>query len=68
MIFKLTCKQASRLLSEAEDRRLGTPERLKLRLHVGFCDACTHFSKQLAFLRAALRAYPGPDDAGEVKK
>lgn len=63
MAFRLTCKEASRLISEGMDRRLSLPERIKLRLHVGICDACTRFTSQVAFLRRALKAYPGPDDS-----
>ena len=62
MIFRLSCKEASRLISEGMDRRLSVPERIGLRLHVGICDACTRFTSQVAFLRRALKAYPGRDD------
>lgn len=62
MVFRLTCKEASRLISDGMDRRLSVPERIKLRLHVSICDACTRFTSQVAFLRRALTAFPGPDD------
>jgi hypothetical protein len=29
---------------------------------VGICDACTRFTSQVAFLRRALKVFPGPDD------
>ena len=61
MIFRLSCKEATRLISEGLDRRLPVPERIKLRLHVGICDACTRFTSQVAFLRRAMEAFPGPD-------
>jgi len=51
----VSCKEASRLLSQAEDRRLALPERWKLRLHLYACSACTRFARQLAFMRKALR-------------
>lgn len=63
MALRLSCKEASRLISEGMDRRLSVPERIRLRLHVGICDACTKFSSQVAFLRRALKAYPGPDES-----
>jgi hypothetical protein len=44
------------------DRRLSVPERIRLRLHVSICDACTRFTSQVAFLRRALKAFPGGDD------
>ena len=62
MTFRLTCKEASKLISDGMDRRLSIPERIKLRLHVRICDACTRFTSQVAFLRRALKAFPGPDD------
>ena len=63
MEIKLNCKDTSRLLSQAQDARLPLWERARLRLHLSVCDACTQFSRQLEFLRAAMRAYPGPDMA-----
>jgi hypothetical protein len=53
----LSCKEASRLLSQAQDRRLAWTERVKLRLHLGVCSACTRFARQLALVRAALERY-----------
>jgi hypothetical protein len=44
------------------DRRLSIAERVALRLHVGICDACTHFAAQVQFLRRALKIFPGPDE------
>lgn len=62
MIFRLSCKEASKLISDGMDRRLSVAERITLRLHVGICDACTRFTSQVQFLRRALKAFPGPDD------
>jgi hypothetical protein len=61
-LISLTCKESSRLQSQALDRNLRLGERLRLRLHMGVCDACTKVGKQMDFLRRALRSYPGPDD------
>jgi len=60
--IRLSCKEASRLISEGMDRRLSFPERIALRLHVSVCDACSRFTRQLAFLRRALDVLPGPDE------
>ena len=54
----LTCKEASRLVSQGLDRRLGPWDRLRLRLHLAICDACTAFAKQMALLRRALQRLP----------
>ena len=53
----LSCKEATRLLSQGEDRRLAYVERIKLRLHLAVCTACTRFSRQLALMRRALVRY-----------
>ena len=56
----LSCKEASRLLSQGLDRRLGFAERLALRLHLLICDGCTNFSKQVAFIRKAMARLADP--------
>jgi len=40
-----------------QDGSVPLGRQLSVRLHLLFCDACTHFSAQLAFLRAAMRRY-----------
>jgi putative zinc finger protein len=60
--FRLTCKEASKLISEGMDRRLSVAERFTLRLHLRICDACTRFTSQVEFLRRALKVFPGPDE------
>ncbi|HYE35686.1 zf-HC2 domain-containing protein [Methylocaldum sp.] len=49
----LTCKEASRLLSQSMDQPLPHLKRLELRVHVWLCSACSNFEKQLLFLRRA---------------
>lgn len=53
----LTCKQASLLMSQEQDRRLSLRERIGLRLHVMICDACSNYRRQVAFLRQACRRF-----------
>ena len=54
---KLTCKEASRLISQSMDQKLTLAQRATLRLHLSTCDACTRFGAQLNSLRAAMRKY-----------
>ena len=56
--MKLTCKDASRLVSQGLDRRLGPWDLLRLRLHLAICDACSAFTKQMRFLRDAIQRLP----------
>jgi Putative zinc-finger len=51
----LTCKEATRLVSQGLDRSLAFRERLALRLHLLICDGCTNFRKQVVLLREAMR-------------
>jgi hypothetical protein len=46
----LTCKDASRLMSQSFDRRLGWMERAGLRFHLLICKSCQVAYRQLDFL------------------
>ena len=52
--MKLSCKEASRLLSQSMDRELSLGELARLRLHLTLCDACRNFDRQLKQLRQAV--------------
>ncbi len=51
----LSCKEATRLMSAAQERKLGVGERLQLELHLVICKGCANYRKQMDFLRAACR-------------
>jgi hypothetical protein len=53
----LNCKEASRLLSQAQETELPVGTRMKLWLHLLACDACTHFASQLRVLREAMNRF-----------
>jgi hypothetical protein len=53
----LSCKESTRLLSQAQDRQLSLPERLQLEIHLALCKGCRNYKGQLNFLRAACRRY-----------
>ncbi|MBX9904567.1 MAG: zf-HC2 domain-containing protein [Burkholderiales bacterium] len=55
------CKHTSELLSQAQDRSLTLPEKLRLELHLLICERCRNFNRQLEFMRAALRRYRDRD-------
>jgi len=56
-MLRLSCKEASRLLSQAQERKLTLAQRATLRLHLSICEACTRFGAQLHTLRVAMRKY-----------
>ena len=53
----IRCKDASRLISQMQDQSLTPRKRWLVRLHLLFCDACSHFQRQLAILREAMVRY-----------
>ena len=61
----LTCKQATHLLSERQDRKLGFGSRLALRLHLLICRGCRVVAGQIDFLRRAMhRRSTGSEPGG----
>ena len=62
----MTCKVATRLLSEAQDRKLVLPEKLQLEIHLAMCTGCRNYRRQMSFLREACRQLgQKKDDTGE---
>lgn len=53
----ISCKDASRLLSQLQDGPVSWIDRVKLRLHLIACEACRSFERQLGVLREAMRRY-----------
>jgi putative zinc finger protein len=51
----LSCKEATKLVSQGMDRRLPFGRRVQLRVHLAICDGCTNFKSQVEFLRRAVK-------------
>ena len=51
----LSCKGASQLISQSNDRRLTRRERLALRFHLLICVVCKRFSRQLDMISSAVK-------------
>jgi len=60
-MLRISCQQASRLLSQNQDEPLPFGKRLRLRLHLKYCDACSRVSRQLETLRLALQKWRDED-------
>ena len=54
-MLRISCQHASRLLSQQQDEPLPFGKRLRLRLHLLYCDACSNVSRQFTALRLAMR-------------
>ena len=66
MRVMIPCDEATRLLSEAQDRTLPTGERTVLRVHTWMCSKCRMFGEQLGFIRLAARGFAQRADDGRV--
>jgi hypothetical protein len=51
----LTCKEASHLVSQNQDRPLSFNERMGLRIHLWMCVNCRRFERQIGLVRRLLR-------------
>ncbi|MHC4414294.1 MAG: zf-HC2 domain-containing protein [Planctomycetota bacterium] len=54
-LLTLKCREATALVSAAEDGSLGRVDRWALRLHLLICAPCRRYRRQLVRLRRAVR-------------
>ncbi len=64
----MNCQQATRLISESQERPLSLPEKMTLKMHVLMCSGCKNFSLQVPFLSKAMKAYAKGFDEGRDEK
>ncbi len=64
----LNCKQATRLVSESQERKLSVSEKITLKFHLLICSGCKNFSQQIPFLSQAMRAFAKWDGDESTKK
>lgn len=55
----LSCKDATRIMSEKLDRQLSTAEKLSLGFHLTLCKGCRNYDKQMAIIHQACRQVSG---------
>jgi hypothetical protein len=60
----MSCKETTRLVSQGLDRELAFGERVALRVHFTICLGCRRASRQMHFLRRAVRALSAPRQQG----
>ncbi|WP_413231444.1 zf-HC2 domain-containing protein [Microbulbifer variabilis] len=60
-----SCREATRLMSESQERNLYFSEQAGLKLHLAMCAPCRNFGKQLRILRRISKSYAegGPEKA-----
>lgn len=53
----LSCREATRLFSESQERPLSLREKMTLRIHTAMCDGCRHCKQHMDTLRKAAKAF-----------
>ena len=64
-----TCRDATRLQSEAMERELSSAQKFGLKIHLMLCRWCRRYGFQLRFMRDAIRREPArlvEQSAGEL--
>ncbi len=65
----MNCQQATRLLSDAQERELSLKDRAALKFHVMMCSGCRNFGKQMDTLSDIAHNYAkGSDSDGAVQR
>jgi hypothetical protein len=59
---KYSCREATRLVLEGQDRDLSPTERAALQFHWGICAACRKFRDQAELMREAMARWRGYRD------
>ncbi|WP_461480670.1 zf-HC2 domain-containing protein [Porticoccus sp.] len=63
----MNCQQATRLLSDAQERELSIKDRAALKLHVMMCSGCRNFARQMGTLRDIAYNYAkGSENEGDA--
>lgn len=53
----ISCKEASRVISQMQEGDVSLPLYLRIRLHLLWCEACRRFEQQMRFLHRAMQRY-----------
>lgn len=62
----LNCRDATRLMSEAQEHTLTVPQRMSLKMHTLMCKGCKNFETQMDVLRKISKSYVDkPDDESQ---
>ncbi|MFD0709899.1 hypothetical protein C6H64_22250 [Photorhabdus luminescens] len=64
----LSCYQATRLMSQAQDEKIMFSQRVQLMLHLQICDGCRNFKQQLADLRTITSAFARGENENQNKE
>lgn len=55
----MNCKNATKLMSQKQDRSISLKERFSLNFHMMMCSGCRNYNKQMDFIRKAMQQFRG---------
>ena len=55
----MKCRQATRLISDAQERQLMTKEKIGLNLHLAICTQCRKVQRNCGTLRKLMKDFKG---------
>ena len=55
----MKCRQATRLISDAQERQLMIKEKIGLNLHLAICTPCRKFQRNSGTLRKLMKDFKG---------
>ncbi|OOY38411.1 hypothetical protein BOV90_01485 [Solemya velum gill symbiont] len=58
----LSCKDATKLVSQKQDAQLSLMQRISLSLHLMMCSGCKNYERQIDVIHKACRRISGSDD------
>lgn len=61
-VRNMSCKEAARLSSEAQERKLSFRERVAMHFHTTMCGGCNFYNKQITKLRELFEARHNVDE------
>lgn len=53
----LSCNDATKLMSQSQDKTLTLKQRTRLKLHLLMCSGCTNFNKQMNIIHKAMQRF-----------
>jgi len=59
----MNCREATRLMSESQDRKLTLTENAELKFHNIICTGCRNFDRQMGSLRLFMKEFAQTPEA-----
>ena len=63
----INCKEVTKLLSQAQDRKLNLAEKITLKIHTSMCAGCRNFGIQMKQLKVFSSHFIDKKDPSEKK-